>query len=290
MQETISIKLFNTLKRGKDKLGKESLSQVKNFVDSQRMGDDSFMDKSGKSDIYYTTFGWMLSYVLNIQLDHQKKVLFLEKQDEQLMDLIHYAAYMRCRMIQNLFGKGKIKLLLQLLSGSSIKKLSDFNGIPHDDPESPYTQFVWLSLLEDSRNTIVNKEKIVSSLNNYHMDGGGFSNVKDSVAATTNATTAALSVIGQLSGYKDSDDLNYLLDLQKESGGFSATESSPLPDLLSTATALFVLQCYNRKPKILPLDFIEAHWQDTGGFSATLLEDSSDVEYTFYGLLALGAI
>ena len=27
-----------------------------------------------------------------------------------------------------------------------------------------------------------------------------------------------------------------------------------------------------------------------GGFSATLLEDSSDVEYVFYGLLALGAL
>jgi hypothetical protein len=29
---------------------------------------------------------------------------------------------------------------------------------------------------------------------------------------------------------------------------------------------------------------------DSGGFSATLLEDTSDVEYTFYGLLALGTI
>jgi len=42
-------------------------------------------------------------------------------------------------------------------------------------------------------------------------------------------------------------------------------------------------------PKFNANDFIDAHWLPSGGFSATLIDETSDVEYTFYGLLALGA-
>jgi hypothetical protein len=37
------------------------------------------------------------------------------------------------------------------------------------------------------------------------------------------------------------------------------------------------------------VSFIDAHWQPSGGFCATLMDETCDVEYTFYGLLALGA-
>lgn len=290
MKETISIKLFNTLNQGKEKLKQASLSRVRRFVESQRMNDESFMNKSGESDIYYTVFGWMLSYVLGIQPDPKKTALYLAKQDAQSMDLIHYAAYMRCRIIQNLFEGGKIKLLLTSLSKTPIRPLTGFSALPHNDPYAPYTQFIWLSLLEDTRNPVIDKDESLSSLADYHITGGGYSNIKDSITATTNATAAALAVTGQLNGYTDNENIDYLWSIQKESGGYAATESAPLPDLLSTATALFMLQCYGRKPKISPVDFIEAHWLENGGFSATLLEDCSDVEYTFYGLLALGTI
>ena len=290
MKETISIKLFNTLRKGKDNLNKDSLFKVKDFIKSQGMGDGSFMNKSGKSDIYYTAFGWMLSYVLGIETNYKKTVSFLKKQDVQQMDFIHYAAYIRCWIIQQLFEGGALKLLLRSFSKKSIRPLLDFDNVPHNDTQSPYTQFLWLSLLEDTRNPVQNKDVTLASLENYHVPGGGYSNMKNGVVAATNATAAALSVIGQLNAYNDTDSLNYMLGIQSDTGGFAATEHSPLPDLLSTATALFVLQCYDRKPNISPKGFIEAHWLDNGGFSATLLEETSDVEYTFYGLLALGTI
>ena len=115
-------------------------------------------------------------------------------------------------------------------------------------------------------------------------------NTRDGLTATTNATVAALAVRGQSAGYVENDDILFLHDQQETSGGFAATKASPVPDLLSTATSLFMLSCYNVKPKYPARDFIEAHWLDSGGFSATLLEDKSDVEYTFYGMLALGTI
>ena len=93
-----------------------------------------------------------------------------------------------------------------------------------------------------------------------------------------------------MEGYKPIDDLFYLRDTQDETGGFKAGRGAPVPDILSTATTLFLMGCYDIRPVRPVHDFIEAHWLDSGGFSATLLEDSSDVEYVFYGLLALGAL
>jgi prenyltransferase beta subunit len=215
---------------------------------------------------------------------------YLAEQDIDDMDLIHYAAYMRCRMIQRLLEGGKLNVLIHSFFSSPVKQLLDFPGLPHDDPEAPYTQFVWLSLLEDTGQTVKNKHDVLDALALYRIPSGGYSNMQNGVTAATNATAAGLIVTGQLDGYRKNADVDYLWGTQKESGGFGATERSPLPDMLSTATSLFTLDSYGIQPKYSPVDFIEAHWQNTGGFSATLLEDTSDVEYTFYGLLALGAI
>jgi hypothetical protein len=310
------MKLFKTLQRGKEQLGKEALDRVVGFVESQRTEEDSFKDKSGKADLYYTLFGWILSYILGIRLEQKKMTSYLSQQDTGKLDLIHYAAYMRCRMIRQLMKGGKAGLLLRSLFSTDIKALDEFDGLPHNDMQSPYTQFVWLSLLEDTGQ--IKKFKVRSSGFNvpgsmfrvstsqrslnfkpetlnfdfspYHVKGGGFMNARDGLTATTNATVAALAVKGQLAGYKENEDLFFLRDLQEASGGFSAAKASPVPDLLSTATSLFMLSCYGNRPKYPVRDFIEAHWLDSGGFSATLLDDKSDVEYAFYGLLALGTI
>lgn len=290
MKTTLSMKLLNTLQRGKDQLGEEAIHRISRFVESQRTEEDSFKNKSGKEDLYYTLFGWMLSYILGIRLDQKKMAVYLAQQDTESMDLIHYAAYVRCRMIEGLIGKGKAGLWLQSLFTTEIKALNEFNDLPHNDLQSPYTQFIWLSLLEDTGHRIKDKKNRMDSLAKYHLPEGGFMNTPDGLTATTNATVAALAVKGQLSGYLRNEDIFYLRNLQETSGGFGAALASPVPDLLSTATSLFMLSCYDIRPKYVARYFIEAHWLDTGGFSATLLEDISDVEYTFYGVLALGAV
>jgi hypothetical protein len=290
MKEIISIKLFRTVRKGKKRLNEESLSRIAGFIESQRLPDGSFVNKSGRSDIYYTLFGWMLSYVLGIKPDTGTTADYLAGQHTASMDLIHYAAYVRCRMIQQLWERGKPGVFLRSLFSSHAVLPEEINGIPHDDPQSPYTQFIRLSLLEDCGQRIKQAAAVTESLKAYHVSGGGYTNIPGGKTASVNATAAALSVMGQLEGYRMHSDVLCLQDMQTGTGGFAATKDSPVPDLLSTATALFVLSCYGRSPKIPPLDFIESHWLDSGGFAATLLDDGSDTEYTFYGLLALGAI
>lgn len=280
MRETISIKLLKSLKKGKKQLSREALGRVAGFVLSQRAGNGMFVDKSGRPDVYYTLFGQMLSLVLGLPSTGRKPPVCPENPDAASLDLVHYAAYVRCRMLGRRFP---------LWRRVDLPDVLDFSDVPHNDRQSPYTRFILLSLFEDTGNRIRDKKELLRSLEHYHADSGGYKNTTDGLSATTNATVAALAVKGQLAGYREDANLLYLRELQGASGGFGAAAGAPMPDLLSTATALFVLDAYGIEAKYPARDFIEAHWLDSGGFSATLAEEKSDAEYTFYGLLALGA-
>ncbi|WP_430816350.1 prenyltransferase/squalene oxidase repeat-containing protein [Carboxylicivirga sp. RSCT41] len=287
--QSISANILDTLKSGKDQLGSEAIDHLSAFVQSQLLQDHSFMNKSGESDLYYTSFGWMLCLVLGIHLDTDKMTGYLSCQHEHDLDLIHYAAFKRCELILYMHKKGRALTWLKTRSKQHVKDLNDFKQVPHQDTRAPYTQFIWTSLLEDTGNKLTEKSKIEKDLEQYRHETGGFMNVSDGHTATTNATTAALAVLGQISQVKQEKAISYLNSMQDATGGYKAAPSAPVPDLLSTATALFALKSCNEKPDYPALEFIEAHWAESGGFIATLLDEKSDVEYCFYGLLALGS-
>lgn len=106
---------------------------------------------------------------------------------------------------------------------------------------------------------------------------------------TTNAVCCILAMQHQMGLQSDATDVEWLQKRQDETGGFYASEQAPIPDLLSTAVALFTLRLLEIHVKDAT-PFIQAHGLDNGGFAPTLYDDYSDVEYVFYGLLALGSI
>ena len=106
---------------------------------------------------------------------------------------------------------------------------------------------------------------------------------------TTNAVCCILAMQHQMGLQSDATDVELLQNRQDETGGFYASEQAPIPDLLSTAVALFTLRLLEINVKDAT-PFIQAHGLDSGGFAPTLYDDYSDVEYVFYGLLALGSI
>lgn len=105
---------------------------------------------------------------------------------------------------------------------------------------------------------------------------------------TTNAVCCMLAMQHQMDIQPDRICVEWLQQRQDENGGFYASEQAPIPDLLSTAVALFTLRLMGEDMKDAT-SFIQTHWLEEGGFSPTLLDNYSDVEYVFYGLLALGA-
>ncbi|MBO5399956.1 MAG: hypothetical protein J6A18_06880 [Alistipes sp.] len=283
MQRSVTIKLLQTLQRGCSSLGVQARELIVGFLLSQRTERGAYVNKQGEEDLYYTVFGWLLESALGLRQDAEAMERYLAEVDLESLDLVHYAAAVRCRLLQR-GAKGRLSLLWQALQRTPTRELESFRSVPNNDREAPYTQFIWMSLCEDTRN-----DYQPAALDAYRTSDGGYANVKGGKEMATNATAAALMVVGQSEGY-DAARVSPLLEAQEPSGGFRATSVAPIPDLLSTATALFVLNCYGVRPRYEAADFVEAHWLESGGFAATLLDEKSDVEYLFYGLLALGTL
>lgn len=277
------------MQRGQAAIGEQAQVLIADFIRSQRGKGGGAIDKQEREDIYYTSFGWLLQSIFGVEDSTSRRREYLESIDPSSLDVIHYAAYMRCRLLASAnkgFGLGT---MMALLKSTPVRQKESFENWPNGDADSPYSSFLWYSLLEDTRN-----EKLWSkgqNLADYLAEDGGYANLKQQQQGSVNATAAALMVLGQTEGFKaETTGVEQLRNMQLPSGGFKATAETPMPDLLSTATALFTLRCYGVEPLYLAEEFIEAHWLDNGGFAATLLDNSSDVEYLFYGLLALGTL
>jgi len=61
--------MLDTLQQGKKKLGSEARKRMASFVGSQLTGNGAFMDKTGSDDLYYTPFGLMLAFVLQLNIN-----------------------------------------------------------------------------------------------------------------------------------------------------------------------------------------------------------------------------
>jgi hypothetical protein len=103
---------------------------------------------------------------------------------------------------------------------------------------------------------------------------------------------AAKVFLQKMMNQDGSEDQELLKSFACESGGFKAFAHLENADMLSTAVALFALNyagCDLRLLKPICLDFIEQNFS-YGAFLSGDGDPTADVEYTFYGLLALGVL
>jgi len=132
---------------------------------------------------------------------------------------------------------------------------------------------------------------VVNCITRLRAEDGGYANQLDVPLGLTPSTAAAVTLLRQWNEPVPPGIGDWLLGRHAPDGGFFATPVAPLPDLLSTATALHALDGLHvdlgpiREPC---LDFIDTLWTSQGGFHGNWTDDELDVEYTYYGLLALG--
>ena len=245
-------KVYWALRRGWKRISPEARRAIQAFVASEKTG-GGYMNAGGGEDAYYKQFGEVLEAVFS-----------------------------------------PLRLLGMRIS------LSAEDGRQEDTIYKRFFRFI------EAEKQIVPKFKIDKFKIQKSRANGGRSALKALLtnlppARTTNAACCILAMQHQTKSRPDPGLLAWLHERQDESGGFRATDEAPVPDLLSTAVALFTLRLlgteYNCPLTIVhcPLlrdasDFIHAHWLDSGGFTPTVFDNYSDVEYVFYGLLALGSL
>jgi len=252
-------------------LDDDVISDLKEFVRSRQHTSGGFVDRAGNPDLYYTLFGFYLARTLGLNEILTASGTFAENQcRNNLPDGVH----LQCAAIL-ISELSEDKKLSKALRKQIRRNLS--NQMKRQ-PE--YTAFITLLSCYHTRDYI----SVFNIMRHLKRLEG---------KATLPSTAIAALVVIQSSFHRPVNNLRKkLTSFYDNNGGFRAVMAAPVTDMLSTAVSLYALRYSGydlRMIKPESLGFIDSNYID-GGFCSNILDNDPDIEYTFYGLLALGSL
>jgi geranylgeranyl transferase type-2 subunit beta len=279
---------------GKVYLPTDTTDRVVAYFRELQNEDGGYRGRSKRSDLYYTTFAVETLAALGAEVPVKEFRRYLQNcYEPRLLDLVHLACLLRCWTIlprrywdQQLFEEIFIQLEISRCGdgGYRIAKDGKYSIV--------YGCFMALGAYQDLGREVPDAEGLVRFVHSRLTSDGGYGNEPSMKVGTVPATAAALTILRQFGEPVETKSIQWLLSCCKKDGGFGATTAAPIPDLLSTGTAAFALAEYGedlaeiREPC---LDFVDSLWYGRGGFAGSWLDEVTDCEYTFYGLLAAGS-
>jgi len=265
---------------------------VKEFVSGQLHADGGFIDRGGRPDLYYTVFGLACMEALMMAIPAERIAPWLARfEDGADLDLVHLCALARSWCAIGKENPHADAMTAHLLSYRTPD--GGFNAELGAEHATTYGNFLVLAALQDldRLDALTAPHMLAATCAALRSRDGGFANGPDMPVGNTPAIAAAELVMRTVGDGPPRDAASWLLEKSYGAGGFFAIPAAPMPDLLSTATALHALS--GMGVAIDPiredcLDFIDSLWVNRGGFFGNWGDDKLDLEYTFYGLLALG--
>jgi hypothetical protein len=259
------------LKRSLNVLDPAAIERIRSYLSNSQTESGGFQDRAGKADLYYSLFGCYLADAL----DYADLFPALGRYtDEEIRKNKLNGINLYCSAILS------SKLLGEGLYGDFLKKKIRDNLSRKQNGQTAYNAFISLLACyyqKDYQSLFLIKKQLAGL------------QTKDSLPSPV---IAALLVL-QKSFRKPVNDIKQkLLSYYCEGGGFKATYSASIPDLLSTAVVLYALNYAGHDMRLIKPDclgFVESLYSD-GGFSGNYIDTDPDIEYTFYGLLALGSL
>ncbi|MEM1294283.1 MAG: prenyltransferase/squalene oxidase repeat-containing protein [Verrucomicrobiota bacterium] len=291
---SLRLEMLQVARLAKSVLG-EAGSLIEAFVLGSQQEDGGFCDRDGKSDLYYTSFAIDSLTALQVELPHERIAAYLDGFGEgEGLDFVHLCCLARCwSAIQTK------KIDPDVLDGV-LDRIEEFRTEEGGYEQSPtaahgscYGCLLAYGANADHQKVPPNLDGLAKCLDNLRTTEGAWANDTNIPIGSGPATAAAITLCRNLrhpiSTQETTNALMQCFDV--ESGGFKAIPNAPMPDLLSTAVILHALdglQAPLEKIKESCLDYVDTLWTNEGGFYGTWAEDTLDVEYTYYGLLALG--
>lgn len=278
-----------------DEQGREEVLQ---FLLSQQNPDGGFRDRGGRSDLYYSLFGGMMLRAWSVgqrawspkSEDRRPKTeaTLTELVEGTIQKLRQFIVRQSTANVPGFIEKCCLVLLQkELKTGkySQIKALISLGRSFWKERHSinlSYRSFV-LFLTLDAVLPIRGLLRMTS---------------KRMLAQTTIDTNSPCSEVAarvflqRMMNQDGLDEQEVLKSFACKSGGFKAFAHLDQADMLSTAVALFALNFAGSDLRLLKpgcLDFIQQNYAE-GAFLSGDGDPTTDVEYTFYGLLALGVL
>ncbi len=253
-------------------LKKTSREEIIAFIKGQQHENGSFSDRAGNPDLYYSLFGALLSKAL--------------KQKDLLMALEAYISSIKPGS-EKIIDKFSLLLICLVLEGKDSEKPTAYKlfrwAFKSGGGLNPAYRFFLFALSFDAlygRNSFVLFIlKIAIKL--CHLPRNA-----------PCSFYAALLLTKFMTGQKVKKETSILLGYFEGKKGFKIFHEVEKPDLLSSAVALFALK--NVGADLRPvspdcLNLVQENY-DNGAFLSGNGDSLRDLEYTFYGLLILGAV
>ncbi|MCC9604179.1 terpene cyclase/mutase family protein [Stieleria sp. JC731] len=270
---------------------------------SQQRDDGGFAGREGESDPYYTAFAlralWIVD-ALSEPIGH-RAALFLRSRlnrRESVVDLISliFAAAI-CEMSvgaqvlqdDDATWADNVAGLLESLRTDD----GGFAKSPEGRAGSTYQTFLSVLCLELMGRQPIAPESIRAFIDSQAHQDGGYLEIRAAKRPGVNPTAAAigtLKTLDQLGSVDTKATAEFLADMQSDEGGFTANTRIPFADLLSSCTAMITLEDLDAIDMIdrnAVRRYAQSMQMPSGGFVGFQLDQTADVEYTFYGLAAL---
>jgi len=259
------------LKNGLLLVDTETRNEICAFVLAHQTDKGGFVDRAGNPDLYYTLFGTYLAEALSLTdvLNKIKDYLIDVEGNKKLTGI-----YLNCAVIihTKLFGSETLPADIHKKALNEMKQ--------NKKTQHAYSGFIHLLTLYHLKDYLATYSLIKKI------------RTKESDTLPPCTVTAAELILRSLTRKPVEQITKQLLSFNRPNGGFVALDKTKIEDLLSTGVALYALNYVKADLRLIKpecLSFIDSLYLD-GGFRAMELDIETDIEYTFYGLLALGSL
>jgi geranylgeranyl transferase type-2 subunit beta len=270
---------------------------------AQQRPDGGFAGREGESDPYYTAFALRALWILDAldQSIGDRAATFLRSRltaKESIIDMISLifgAAICELAVGSIVIGDDDLvwRQNIANLLGTLRTEDGGFAKTPEGRAGSTYQTFLSMLCHELIEIEPAEPQRLIEFVASQAHPEGGYLEIRAAKRAGVNPTAAAigtLKTLDELQRDDHADTIEFLGEMQSEEGGLSANTRIPFADLLSTCTGLITLTDLNAVNKIdVPSAqrYAMSMQSPGGGFIGFALDQTADVEYSFYGVATL---
>jgi geranylgeranyl transferase type-2 subunit beta len=269
----------------------------------QQRPDGGFAGREGESDPYYTAFalrGLLVLGALDESIGNRAAAFLRNRlsQRESIIDLISliFAAAI-CELSvgavvidddDDAWRSNVANLLASLRTADG-----GFAKSPEGRAGSTYQTFLSVLCHELIEVDVPNTDQVVDFIQSQAHPDGGYLEIRAAKRPGVNPTAAAigtLKTLGRLQNDAHRDTIAFLAEMQSDEGGLAANTRIPFADLLSSCTGLITLADLGSTDQVDVAaigKYALSMQSPEGGFVGFALDQTADVEYTFYGLATL---